>query len=116
MCSPEDLYVKLITVDEAPTAKRIRFQSMGRVFRYRKRYSHLTVVLEERAAKPAAAQPPGTKAKEEPTMRAMQPERDKPPRRAHKRRDQGAGQEEPRPRRPPRNRPGEEDQKMTLAS
>ena len=45
---PEDLHIKLITVDEAPTAKRIRFQSMGRVFRYRKRFSHLTVVLEER--------------------------------------------------------------------
>lgn len=53
---PEDLHVKLITVDEAPTAKRIRFQSMGRVFRYRKRFSHLTVVLEERSsAKPVAA-------------------------------------------------------------
>ncbi|MGD8921921.1 MAG: 50S ribosomal protein L22 [Candidatus Zixiibacteriota bacterium] len=44
---PEDLRVKNIIVDEAPTQKRIRFQSMGRVFRYRKRYSHLTVILEE---------------------------------------------------------------------
>lgn len=44
---PEDLFVKNIIVDAAPTAKRIRFQSMGRVFRYRKRFSHLTVVLEE---------------------------------------------------------------------
>ncbi len=44
---PEDLMVKTITVDEAPSAKRIRFQSMGRVFRYRKRFSHLTVVLVE---------------------------------------------------------------------
>ena len=40
---PEALTVKNITVDEAPTAKRIRFQSMGRVFRIRKRYCHLTV-------------------------------------------------------------------------
>src|SRR5512140_822079 len=47
---PEDLHVKSIVVDEAPTAKRIRFQSMGRVFRYRKRFSHLTVVLEEKAS------------------------------------------------------------------
>ncbi len=46
---PEDLWVKNIIVDEAPTQKRIRFQSMGRVFRYRKRYSHLTVILEEQA-------------------------------------------------------------------
>jgi len=50
---PEDLYVKSITVDPAPSAKRIRFQSMGRVFRYRKRHSHLTVVLEEKAVTPA---------------------------------------------------------------
>ncbi len=49
---PEDLFVKSITVDPAPSAKRIRFQSMGRVFRYRKRHSHLTVVLEERVATP----------------------------------------------------------------
>jgi large subunit ribosomal protein L22 len=46
---PEDLFVKNIQVDAAPMAKRIRFQSMGRVFRYRKRFCHLTVLLEERA-------------------------------------------------------------------
>jgi large subunit ribosomal protein L22 len=51
---PEDLFVKSITVDPAPSAKRIRFQSMGRVFRYRKRHSHLTIVLEERATTPVA--------------------------------------------------------------
>ncbi len=43
---PEDLFVKSIIVEAAPTAKRIRFQSMGRVFRYRKRFCHLTIVLE----------------------------------------------------------------------
>jgi len=42
----EYLTVKNITVDAAPTAKRIRFQSMGRVFRYRKRFCHLTVILQ----------------------------------------------------------------------
>ncbi len=42
----EDLMVENITVDAAPTAKRIRFQSMGRVFRYRKRFCHLTVMLQ----------------------------------------------------------------------
>ncbi len=42
---PEDLMVKNITVDAAPTAKRIRFQSMGRVFRYKKRFCHLTIEL-----------------------------------------------------------------------
>ncbi len=60
---PEDLYVKTVRVDEAPTAKRIRFQSMGRVFRYRKRYCHLIIELEERAAHKAAVAPTGTKAK-----------------------------------------------------
>ena len=46
---PEDLFVKNIMVDSAPTAKRIRFQSMGRIYRYRKRFCHLTVILEEKA-------------------------------------------------------------------
>ena len=43
---PENLVIKKIAVDPAPTAKRVRFQSMGRAFRIRKRYCHLTVVLE----------------------------------------------------------------------
>ncbi len=42
----EDLLVSNIFVDQAPTAKRIRFQSMGRVFRLRKRFCHLTVFIE----------------------------------------------------------------------
>ncbi len=46
---PEDLVVKNVWVDAAPTAKRIRFRSMGRVFRYRKRFCHLTVLLEGEA-------------------------------------------------------------------
>ncbi len=55
---PEDLYIKDIFVDAAPTAKRVRFQSMGRVFRIRKRHCHLTVRVEadvdlEERAKPA---------------------------------------------------------------
>ncbi len=49
---PESLVVKSIVVDEAPTAKRIRFQSMGRAFRYRKRYCHLTVQLVGETDKP----------------------------------------------------------------
>jgi len=51
---PENLCVKKIVVDAAPTAKRIRFQSMGRVFRIRKRYCHLTIVLEEKIDSKAA--------------------------------------------------------------
>lgn len=42
---PEDLLIKDIYVDSAPTAKRIRFRSMGRVYRIRKRFCHLTVRL-----------------------------------------------------------------------
>lgn len=43
---PEDLLIKNIIVDAAPTQKRIRFRSMGRVFRYHKRFCHLTVFVE----------------------------------------------------------------------
>lgn len=42
----ENLAITRVIVDEAPTAKRVRFQSMGRVFRIRKRYCHLTVEVE----------------------------------------------------------------------
>ncbi len=56
---PEDLMVKNIFVDPAPSAKRIRFQSMGRVFRYRKRFCHLTVILEEKAAPRVGNAPQG---------------------------------------------------------
>ncbi|MDX9858900.1 MAG: 50S ribosomal protein L22 [candidate division Zixibacteria bacterium] len=43
----EDLYVANVTVDSAPTQKRIRFQSMGRVFRIRKRFCHVSVWVAE---------------------------------------------------------------------
>lgn len=46
---PEDLFVKEISVDGGPVLKRIRMQSMGRVFRYRKPFSHVTILLGERA-------------------------------------------------------------------
>ncbi len=42
----EDLAITKVMVDSAPTAKRVRFQSMGRVFRIRKRYCHLLVEVE----------------------------------------------------------------------
>jgi large subunit ribosomal protein L22 len=47
--APEDLFVSRIVGDEGPTAKRVRFQSMGRVFRVRKRYCHLSIYLDQRA-------------------------------------------------------------------
>ncbi len=42
----EDLSITRVIVDAAPTAKRIRFQSMGRVFRIRKRFCHVTIEVE----------------------------------------------------------------------
>jgi len=42
----EDLSIAYIRVDEGPRAKRIRFRAMGRVYRYKKRFAHLTVVVE----------------------------------------------------------------------
>ena len=61
---PENLMIKRISVDAAPTAKRVRFQSMGRVFRIRKRYCHLTVVLEGETDVAPAARGKKVKAKE----------------------------------------------------
>ncbi len=43
------LFVKVIVVDEGPTLKRMRSMSMGRSGRIRKRTSHITIVLDEKA-------------------------------------------------------------------
>jgi len=43
-----DLYVKQAYVDEGPTMKRWQFRAMGRVYRVRKRTSHITVAVEQR--------------------------------------------------------------------
>lgn len=59
----EDLSIKNILVDAAPTAKRIRFQSMGRVYRYKKRFCHLTVLLEGETETTPVASKPKKKAK-----------------------------------------------------
>ncbi len=42
----EDLSIARIQVDEGPRAKRVRFRAMGRVYRYKHRFTHLTVVVE----------------------------------------------------------------------
>ncbi|MCK5285917.1 MAG: 50S ribosomal protein L22 [Candidatus Pacebacteria bacterium] len=44
----EDLYIKEITVNEGPPMKRFRAGAKGRAFPYKKRTSHIDVVLEER--------------------------------------------------------------------
>ncbi len=42
----EDLAIKKIYIDEAPTMRRVRYQSMGRVFLLRKRMCHITIEVE----------------------------------------------------------------------
>lgn len=44
----DNLYVKAITVDQGPTAKRFRPRAQGRAFMVRKKLSHINVVLDER--------------------------------------------------------------------
>jgi large subunit ribosomal protein L22 len=63
----EHLILSNIVVNEAPTAKRIRYRSMGRVYRIRKRYCHLAIYLDvderKEAAVVAAAEVKGDKDK-----------------------------------------------------
>lgn len=61
---PEDLTVKRIVVDEAPTHKRVRFRSMGRIYRYRKRFCHLMVEVEGRSEMPVPKRTKAGAAKE----------------------------------------------------
>jgi large subunit ribosomal protein L22 len=51
----EDLSIANIQVDEGPRAKRLRFRAMGRVYRYKKRFAHLTVVVEGHSQEEAPA-------------------------------------------------------------
>lgn len=53
--NPEDLIVQDIVVGDAPPSKRSRFQSMGRVFRYKKRHCHLSVKLGQEGSDIAVA-------------------------------------------------------------
>ena len=45
----DKLYIKRIFADQGPSLKRFRARALGRASRIRKRTSHLTVVLEEKA-------------------------------------------------------------------
>jgi large subunit ribosomal protein L22 len=44
--SLEDLIIKRILIDEGPTMKRYMFRAQGRVYKIRKRTSHIVIVLE----------------------------------------------------------------------
>src|ERR1700759_776860 len=48
---PSTLVVAPVHADEARTAKRIRPRAQGRAFRFRKRPSHITVVVESRPSR-----------------------------------------------------------------
>jgi large subunit ribosomal protein L22 len=57
------LVVSKAYVNEGPRAKRIRPAPMGRAYRYQRRMSHITVVVQEReirVAGTAVGQRPGT--------------------------------------------------------
>jgi large subunit ribosomal protein L22 len=45
----DELYVKRITVDGGPTAKRFLPRAHGRATKLRKRTAHLTVIVDERS-------------------------------------------------------------------
>ncbi|NLU53631.1 MAG: 50S ribosomal protein L22 [Clostridiaceae bacterium] len=45
----DNLYVAEVYADQGPTLKRIMPRAQGRAFRIRKRTSHITLVLKERA-------------------------------------------------------------------
>ena len=46
--SEDNLYVKKVLVDQAPTLKRFQPRAQGRAFSILKRSSHITLVLEEK--------------------------------------------------------------------
>ncbi len=75
---PESLVIKSIVVDAAPTAKRIRFQSMGRAFRYLKRFCHLTILVEgkldapEQTRRTGKAKPAAEKGKDSNAAKAAE--------------------------------------------
>ncbi|MZP30258.1 50S ribosomal protein L22 [Heliobacterium undosum] len=50
-----DLYVKTCFVDQGPSMKRISPRAQGRADVIKKRMSHITVIVAEKPAKPAAA-------------------------------------------------------------
>jgi large subunit ribosomal protein L22 len=71
----EDLSIARIQVDEGPRAKRIRFRAMGRVYRYKKRFAHLTVVVEGEPQEeaPTKKRRVTKKAAKEPAMKTKAP-------------------------------------------
>lgn len=44
----DNLYVKNVLVDQGPVLKRIKPRAQGRAYGIKHRYSHITVILDER--------------------------------------------------------------------
>lgn len=53
----DNLYVKNAIANDGPRLKRIRPAPQGRAFRYQRRISHITLVLEERGIRHASGEP-----------------------------------------------------------
>jgi len=49
--TPDQLYVKEVFVDQAPTMRRMLPAPMGRAFRMRKRSHHLTMIIEDESSR-----------------------------------------------------------------
>jgi large subunit ribosomal protein L22 len=60
---PATLFVSEAFVDEGPTMKRFRPRAQGRAYRIRKRTSHITVVVAERAVNSSRAAGTATRKK-----------------------------------------------------
>jgi len=60
----EDLQIMRLTVDGGPIARRFRAVGMGRAYRIRKRYCHVTVVVSDEHAKAMIKEKPKPAAKE----------------------------------------------------
>ena len=48
---PEDLWIKAIFADDAPSYRRFKAKARGRVARIKRRNTHITVIAEEREAR-----------------------------------------------------------------
>lgn len=67
---PENLIVSQVVVGAGPTAKRLQYRSMGRVYRVRKRYCHLAIHLDLDTRKHAEATAKTKKASGKPAKAA----------------------------------------------
>ena len=77
----DNLFIKKITVDEGPALKRWRPRAFGRAAMFKKRSSHVTIVLDElkQMAKPKKQRKPAKAAVKAKTSEPRQPSVEKRP-------------------------------------